>query len=357
MSLTTLPALQTIRHRLPAVFPDGLEDRQYCVREMAVNTIFVMFYIDAVEGQGHYMRPNQVSMMSHRQAEKTSNVDRMMFKHGTLTRKKSEKLQPPPDRWYAENTREPIRDETLQDGLMKYRAVQSLAGVPTTSDKPRYYLNVDFANLFLVPDEEFDVAADAWREKYLSKDAMRRVALLQQGAIQASHSVTVHFPDGAGQFSMGPGESSVLTKAFVEYFAATYLEKPIVLFISESGNKKDRYLNDRITALGLKIDTATLLPDVMLADLGTDPMRLVFAEIVHSDGPIREDRKLEFLKLASSGGFTEQECSFVTAFSHRDSSQFKKAVSSLAWGAFAWFMNEPDKLMVLSLSGKKLGEH
>jgi hypothetical protein len=155
---------------------------------------------------------------------------------------------------------------------------------------------------------------------------------------------------------MSPGKRSLLTKSLVETFAPRYLRQPVVLFINKVGNKADRYMNDRAKSLGLAIDVGTLLPDVLLIDLGVAPMRLVFAEIVATGGPCREDRKQAFLKLAASAGFTERDCSFVTVFSHRGSAHFKKAINSLAWGAFVWFMNEPDNLLVLSDSQKALDE-
>jgi len=260
------------------------------------------------------------------------------------------------DRWYQENTREPIRDEGLGDGLEKYRAVGSIT-VPTTSDRPRYYLESNFAELFLLPEIDFDVAAEAWRTVHFSADALRRIRLLKAGALARVGAVLVNFPNGAGSFQMGSGDSSVLTKAFVEVFAPQFLVNPVVLFISESGNKLDGYLNARLQALGLQLDTATLLPDVILLDEGSNPMRLVFAEIVHSDGPIRQERMVEFLRLAAGGGFDEEACSFITVFSNRNSSPFKKAANHLAWGSFAWFMNEPDKLVVMSKANQKLGLH
>src|SRR5665213_2867041 len=39
--------------------------------------------------------------------------------------------QTPADRWFQDNTREPIRDETLRDGLVQMGAVVTRAGVAT----------------------------------------------------------------------------------------------------------------------------------------------------------------------------------------------------------------------------------
>jgi len=350
-----IPDLALIVARLPLIFPETLEDRTYCVREMAAKTVFTMFYLDAVEGTGRLMRPSQVTVMSDAQAAKRGDADRLAFAHATLTRKKSERYMPAVDHWYKANTREPIRDETLGDGLIKYNAVTAIA-VATTSDKPRYSMTKAFAELFLVPDTAFAAAADAWRQQHLSEDALRRIALLRQGVLLYDKAVVVNFPGGAGQFQLSPGESSILTKAFVEQFAPRYLIQPVVLFISESGNKAAGFLSDRTKTFGIVIDVKTLLPDVMLVDLGCTPMRLVFAEIVNTDGPIRETRKREFLALAAKAGIRAQDCSFVTVFSHRDSSPFKKAVNALAWGAYAWFMTEPNKLIDLSESTVPLAQ-
>ena len=38
---------------------------------------------------------------------------------------------------------------------------------------------------------------------------------------------------------------------------------------------------------------------------------------------------------------------FVTAYADRDDQAFKGSMSELAWRSFAWFMSEPDHIMVL----------
>lgn len=51
-------------------------------------------------------------------------------------------------RWYRDNTREPIRDETLREGLVMMGAVVERTDLPATSSKPRYALTQAFADLF-----------------------------------------------------------------------------------------------------------------------------------------------------------------------------------------------------------------
>jgi hypothetical protein len=61
--LPSLLDVDEIRQRLLAIFPEGTPQRNYCVREMAARTIFVMLYIGAVEGSGIWMSPKHVYRM------------------------------------------------------------------------------------------------------------------------------------------------------------------------------------------------------------------------------------------------------------------------------------------------------
>ena len=38
---------------------------------------------------------------------------------------------------------------------------------------------------------------------------------------------------------------------------------------------------------------------------------------------------------------------FLTAYQDRDAAGFKKTVSGLAWDSFAWFVSEPDRIIIL----------
>jgi hypothetical protein len=51
--LSSLPAYASrdlVSQRLPLIFPEGTPNRNYCVRDVAANTVFTMLYIGAVEG-------------------------------------------------------------------------------------------------------------------------------------------------------------------------------------------------------------------------------------------------------------------------------------------------------------------
>ena len=103
-----------------------------------------MLYIGAVEGHERYLGPVHVYRMTEEQSQVSGNDDRLHYASAVL--KHQYDFQG--TRWYADNTREPIRDETLREGLVAIGAVLARNDLPTTSGRPRYALKLDFAALF-----------------------------------------------------------------------------------------------------------------------------------------------------------------------------------------------------------------
>ena len=120
-----------------------------------------------------------------------------------------------------------------------------------------------------------------------------------------------------------------------------------MLWLSESGNKVV-LRDDRIAAaIGLKIEADRNLPDIILADLSGDAAFLVFVEAVATDGAIHEARKGAIFALTDAAGFARNHIAFVTAYLDRQSAGFRKTVSQLAWGTFAWFASEPEGIVAM----------
>ena len=144
MALPPLLPVPDIHERLQAIFPDGTANRNYVTREIAAKTVFVMLYIGAVEDAERWVRPDQVTRMSDAQAVLADDGDRTEWLVESMRRAAGHI----DGRWYAANTREPIRDETLREGLVRIGAVKEREGLPTTSPLPRYALAPEFAALF-----------------------------------------------------------------------------------------------------------------------------------------------------------------------------------------------------------------
>ncbi len=338
--LPPLPDVETIQARLRVIFPDGTPERARCTGLAAARTVFVMLYVGAVEG-GEWLAPKYVYRMGNTQAARTADADRAAY----LASVRKPGTAEPVDRWYRENTRESIRDEALGRGLVPIGAVLVNPHVPTTSSRGRYALRADLAALFhpALTGDAFEAAAAGWRAARLSPNALATVKVLQVAAAGAKAKVPVMLPSGEGRV-MAPGLSSVITKAVVEVFAPRFLTNPAVVWISESGKKVVEKHDALLNALGVKIDPGKLLPDVILADTADD-LLFVFVEVVATDGPIHEERRARLLKLVTEGGFRSEQAAFLTAFESRSHSAFKKAVASLAWGAFAWCFSEPEHLI------------
>lgn len=341
-SLPDLPELGRVVERLPEIFPEGMELRNYFIRQMAARTIFVMFYVGAVEGFGRWIRPNQVTRMSDEQAGRAALQERLAWTEVSL--RKGGDI---PGRWFADNTREPIRDETIRHAFVRVGAILERPGVPTTSSKPRYALASDFAELFLVDDPAFPAAVSVWQERHLTAAARARVELVRRGiAARKGEGILVTFPNGETR-RMKSGESSEITRSVIEDFASRFLEMPGVVWVSESGQQVVQRDDELARRVGLTIPAQTLLPDVILVDLAPVEPLLVFVEVVATDGPVNDKRKEDLLTLVTTGGHRAQNAAFVTAYSDRSNPAFRKTGSTLAWDSLAWFASEPDRIMML----------
>lgn len=347
MSPSTLPALASkalIVQRLASIFPEGTPNRGYCTRDLAASTVFAMLYVGAVEGSGQYLAPKHVYRMTDDVAASTSDDERRRYAVDAL----KPGYQPAGRRWYADNTREPIRDETLREGLVPTGAVHVRSDLPTTSSKPRYALDAELAAVFdpALGGTELLRHIRDWQRTHLTKGALARIALRRSGASTSKEGVLVTFPSGETR-RMAPGPSSAITRAVVEDFAVRFLEEPVVLWLSESGRKvvaRDDALAARI---GLKIEADRNLPDIILVDLaGAEPL-MVLVEVVATDGPVSERRREALLKISDTAGFARGNVAFVTAYADRDTPAFKKTISALAWDSFAWLATEPEGLIVM----------
>lgn len=344
MSLPPLLAIEEIHSRLKSIFPPGLDVRPNLVREMAAKTIYVFLYGGMVESTDRLLRPSHVYFFTADQAGLKSDEKRLLW----LKNSRKPGFRPAGLRWYADTTREPIRDETIRYGLHSIGAVGKVPGFATTSSLPIYFLKADFAALFNpgLTGAALDAAMDQWRTKHLTAAARARMALLTASPAGEGNEVKVSCPDGSVT-QMGPGLSSLVSKAVIESFAKKFMAHPQLIWLSESGAKV-RHQDAKIAAaLGLNIDAATVLPDIILANVGVsgEDTYLVFVEVVATDGAMTDERKSKLVAYVNASGFPLDQCYFGTAFEDREHSAFRKLMPQLGEGTFAWFRAEPDRLL------------
>lgn len=331
---------------LPIIFPEGTPNRNYCTRETAASVIFVFLYIGAIEGRHQFLAPVHIYRMTDKQASKRSEQERIEYDQIVRSKSKS-KPEIAGKRWYADNSREQIRDETLRDGLCVVGAVSSLE-IPTTSSRPRYFLNKDFAQIFEQNIDEKEIGSRIlyWQQHHLSPGALARIQLAGLSIKANEKKILVTFPNRETRY-LAPGPSSIIAKEVIENFAKQFLDDPVVLWLSESGNKVVLRDNKLAKSIGIVIDQERNLPDLILADVGNKEPSIIFVEIVATDGPVTANRQSALYELTDNAKFNRKNVYFLSAFSDRESAGARKSLSKLAWNSFAWFVSEPDKILIM----------
>jgi BsuBI/PstI restriction endonuclease domain len=217
------------------------------------------------------------------------------------------------------------------------------SGVKTTSPKGRWALTDVFADLF-VPDlaeGQLEHRIEKFRQDQMSPGGKVKALTARQRGDHA-HAVDVTLPDGEVRH-LEPGEASAILKGVVEVWAPARLVDPVVLTISEPGEKIYTADSNLLRRLGLAIDPGKLLPDALLVDIGTLPPQFWIVEAVASDGPIGEARKKALLEWAGQERIPPGACQFLTAFGSRNAGAAKKRLKDLAAGTHAWYLDEPEK--------------
>ena len=289
----TFPALigvEEVQRRLNQIFPDSFPDRALLVGKMAARVVFVFMYGGFLEDSSRQLRPSTIYLFTAEQARRTTVAAREAW----LANAFRPGFRPDGKRWYADNSRESIRDDLIRNRLVSMGLVGRKAGVPTTSSAPVYFLRAKFAALFdpVLDEQALRGAIDTWRKAHLSQTTLKRMALKAKGALARQGDVLVELPDGT-RMRLSAGPSAPILKALIEDYAPRWLQRPAVLWISASDRKTHPQFVDLAAAVGLRFETAKLLPDLILADLG-DPASFVFCEVVATDGPVDEVRKAAF---------------------------------------------------------------
>ncbi len=210
---------------------------------------------------------------------------------------------------------------------------------------PQWSLADDFASLFRtrLRGDELERAISRWQENHLGAAGLARVAIARQLAGPGAQ-VVVDLP-GGGRRTLAPGGSSLIVKGVIELLAPRLLERPGVLFISESREHVDVVDDRLLRRLGIEIDAARLLPDALLFDAGPGVFWLV--EAAYTAGAIDEARKAALVEWAASQNLDPAACRYLSAFVSRTAQPFRRLVSSLAWGTHVLFLDEPESVIRL----------
>lgn len=337
------------RERLELILPRAFTGTNHSDNPVAAAAAFTMLYVGAVDGHNP-IRPSSITWMSDAIADHRTDEQRLAYYEAAMVSLQRVEMLCQEwgvehRSWYASNSREGPRDDTFR-AWRDNGALLIDPTVPTTSARPRYTLAADFATLFS-PDLTGDSLTERvrrWQDEHLSAAGMVRAQRARQERA-AEAAVTVKMPGGKLR-ALHPGASSEIARAVIEQLAPSLLGDPVVILVSESGDKLDVLDDQLLRRLGLPIDVGRLLPDLLLIDVATGADHLWMIEIVATDGAVTEARKADLTEWATQRGrVAEDKCRFLTAFASRTAAPAKRLLPVLARGSFAWFADEPDGLL------------
>ncbi len=326
------------------LFPDGMERRDRLTNRNAARTVFVALYTLCVQGWDRWFSPKAVVFMSERQLKRRRSLRGRLEYLARITKPGGSPLGTP---WLAMNSREGIRDEAV-------RALKGVGAIlerelPPTSSKGRYALAADFAELFdpAMSDSARRRRWEEWRQRRLSREALARLQL-RGGRAQGS----VRLPDNT-TVRLSPGPSTTIVAALIEQFAPRFLVEPVVLAYSDSSAPASYPAGEAVMrSLGLDYGAGAPLTDVVMADLA-EPLRLVFAEAVATEGPVDTGRAEAIRAWIQRAGLDPACAVFVTAYLDRGEAAFRRTVGSVAFPSLVWFASEPERLLV-ALDGRTI---
>jgi hypothetical protein len=342
-----------VQARLLRIFPRDAFDPVHS-NPLAASALAAMLYVDAVvpdagplPDDAVWARPSMCLWMSDEVYAVADDARRAEWRQTALVgRRAVGELEASwgisSTAWYADNSRETLRDETFPAWL-EHGAIRDRPGLATTSSHPRWALAEAFADLFdpALEGDALGAAIEAWRGTHMSPGDRLRIATLRDRE-RAGHAIEVRLPDGVTR-SLEPGSASIILRGVLQQWAPSRLGDPVVLTISEPGDKV--YLADasRLRVLGITIDTNNLLPDAVIVDIAATPPTFWIVEAVATDGPVTEDRRRQLLRWAEEQRIPPESCRFLSAFLDRNDSIAKRRLKDLATGTFAWYASEPTR--------------
>ncbi len=234
---------------------------------------------------------------------------------------------------YAPNTRETIRDDAVkffvEEGLLLRNPDDPKR--PTNSGKTVYQIEpTALALLRKVGTLEW---IPALRQYLVSRESLKH-EIARKRAL-AREPVTL--PDGS-QVALSPGGQNPLIKAVIEQFCPAFAPGGVVLYIGDTENKFVHLEAAGLAALGVTLDSAAKIPDVIVHYTAKNWLLLI--EAVTSAGPVDGKRRKELKDLFSG---CKAGLVFVTAFESRRTMQ--SFVSHIAWESEVWIAEDPDHMI------------
>ena len=234
---------------------------------------------------------------------------------------------------YAPNTRETIRDDAVkffvEEGLLLRNPDKP--DRPTTSGKTVY--QIEPAALALLRKVGTIEWTPALQQYLASRETLKHEITRKRNLAR----VAVTLPDGS-QVALSPGGQNPLIKAVIEQFCPAFAPGGVVRYIGDTENKFVYLDAGGLANLGVTLDPAAKVPDVIVHDTAKNWLLLI--EAVTSAGPVDGKRRKELKELFAG---CKSGLVFVTAFENRRTMQ--SFVSHISWESEVWIAEDPDHMI------------
>ena len=234
---------------------------------------------------------------------------------------------------YAPNTRETIRDEAVKY-FVEYGMVirnPDNPARPTNSGRTVYQMEPSALALLR------EWGKSNWMSMLKSYLANREKLLHDLLRHRTLARIPVQLPDGKA-VALSPGGQNPLIKSVVEEFCPRFAPGGVVVYLGDTENKFEHMETDYLARLGVTLDSAAKMPDVVVHDARRDWLLLI--EAVTTAGPVDGKRRKELKELFSQA---RAGLVFVTAFETRRSMQ--SFLSLIPWETEVWVAEAPDHLI------------
>ena len=234
---------------------------------------------------------------------------------------------------YAPNTRETIRDEAVKyfvEAGMLIRNPDDPAR-PTNSGNTVYQVEAQALDLF----RSFGSGRGARNLKSYRKSQVR--ILQELGRARNLVRIPVLLPSGES-VALSPGGQNPLIKEVIEQFCTRFVPGGTVIYVGDAESKFLHLDIEYLKMLGVSIQAAAKMPDVVIHDKPRNWLLLI--EAVTSAGPVDGKRRNELKQLFSG---CRAGLVFVTAFATRGA--MRSFLTKISWETEVWVAEDPDHLI------------
>jgi len=148
---------------------------------------------------------------------------------------------------------------------------------------------------------------------------------------------SLRFPDGLLHYTPR-FRWCLLIKAIIENFCPAFAPGGVVLYIGDTENKFVHLETAGLAALGVSLDSAAKIPDVIVHHTAKNWLLLI--EAVTSAGPVDGKRRKELKDLFAG---CKAGLVFVTAFENRRT--MLSFGNHIAWESEVWIAEDPDHMI------------